>query len=89
MAQRRWRIRAEEYERVRDAGITDVVDLREAGPDDAQRLEALGLAWHHLAVPDQSAPNMGQLIAIGSQLQARKFSGRVYIHCGGGFIAAL
>jgi protein-tyrosine phosphatase len=77
----------EHYERFPDAGITHIVDLRQGSEVDADptRLEALGIARLQSPVENQRAPTHAQLAEIADWIDARKDSGQVYVHCGGGF----
>lgn len=74
----------EEYERLREAGINHVVDLREEAAADTARLKELGILQRHVPVPNQNPPTIEQLSDVanwvGDQPRAT-----VYVHCQGGF----
>jgi protein-tyrosine phosphatase len=75
----------EDYERLRAAGVTHVVDLREDHEVDADdaRLSALGIERRQVPVPNRHAPSTDQLLAILEWLPNDGAS--VYVHCQGGF----
>src|SRR5712691_10010667 len=75
----------EEYERLRDAGITHVVDLREDSVADVERRQNLGIAQRHVPVPDHSPPTIEQLVDIGGWLAKEDDGAATYVHCKGGF----
>ena len=80
-------IPAGEYARLRDAGITHIVDLREEAEADADSvcLEELGIARRQIPVPNHGAPTADQLAEIAKWFDAKNADGKVYVHCGGGF----
>jgi protein-tyrosine phosphatase len=77
----------QEYERFSAAGITHVVDLREASEADADLLllEQLSIARLSVPVPNFGAPNREQLDEIAEWRDAPDTDSVVYVHCGGGF----
>lgn len=75
----------DQYGRLRDAGITHVVDLREESVADVERLQHLGIARHHVPVPDNSPPTIEQLVNIGGHLAKEGEGAATYVHCKGGF----
>lgn len=76
---------SEEYARFREAGITHVVDLREAIPLDGDGLEQLGIARRHVPVPDGGPPRTEQLSEVAGWLAEQGQGARIYVHCKGGF----
>jgi protein-tyrosine phosphatase len=76
-----------DYQRLSDAGITHVVDLREDTEVDADpaRLEALGISRQQVPVPNHGAPTAAQLEALATWIDAKRDDANVYVHCGGGF----
>lgn len=76
---------AEEYERFRDAGITHIVDLREEGAADVERLKDLGIALRHVPVPDRGPPTIRQLVEVAEWVGLGNKSLATYVHCKGGF----
>jgi protein-tyrosine phosphatase len=73
----------DDYERLRQAGITHVVDLREESDSDTARLQGLGIAQRHVPVPDHSPPTTPQLVEIAALVVDGDAA--VYVHCKGGF----
>jgi predicted protein tyrosine phosphatase len=83
---------APEYERLRDAGVTHVVDLRQSdelgeqnSPPPPSRLEELGISRAQVPVANGSAPTLEQLAEARSWLDAEGDGATLYVHCGGGF----
>jgi protein-tyrosine phosphatase len=74
-----------DYERLHAAGVTHVIDLREESDADTARLATLGIARHHVPVPDHSAPSLAQLVDVARLLGADGESACMYVHCKGGF----
>jgi protein-tyrosine phosphatase len=74
----------EEYERLREAGIDHVVDLREEGGAEPARLKELGILQRHVPVPNQSPPTIEQLGDVANWLSEQPRA-TVYVHCQGGF----
>jgi protein-tyrosine phosphatase len=76
----------EDYERLRDAGITHVVDVRvdkELNADVA-RLAQMGIAYHRAPVPNFGAPTADQLDDVLNWFEASAPDSKVYVHCVGG-----
>ena len=76
-----------QYEDLRERGITHVLDLREEGSDDPETLEALGLRWRRVPVPDRAAPTHAQLESVIAWLDADadpNVDQAVYVHCHAG-----
>lgn len=72
------------YRRLRDAGVTHVVDLRSEGSDDPQVMRQLGLEWARVPIDDRAAPTDQQVAEINGWLEASADPPVVYIHCEGG-----
>ncbi len=69
--------------------MTTAVEHLEAGAEGlGQDFQAMGSRWHHLPLPDFSAPNTAMLEHWGEvsalALQALRGGGRVLVHCKGG-----
>ena len=86
---------ADEYQRLADDGITQVVDLRqeqelneENSPPPAQRLQDLGIARRQVPVANGHAPTLDQLKEVAGWLDAQADDTTLYVHCGGGFSRA-
>jgi protein-tyrosine phosphatase len=75
----------EEYQRLRETGITHVIDLREEAPLDSERLRELGIARRHVPVPDRGSPTIEQLVEVAHWVAEWYGTGRMYVHCKGGF----
>lgn len=75
-----------EYDRLEEAGITHVVDLREDTESDADpaELERRGIAYLRVPVPNLTAPTLDGLRKAKDWLAA---AGEpvAYVHCVGGF----
>jgi ADP-ribosyl-[dinitrogen reductase] hydrolase len=74
-----------DYERLRAAGVTHVVDLREESDTDTARLQDLGIAQQHVPVPDNGPPTTAQLVEIAALVTDGNADACVYVHCKGGF----
>lgn len=78
----------DEYGRLREAGVTHVIDLREPNEDDTDvaQFTTLGIARRQVPVADNLAPTHEQLLDATSWI-ADEANGptEVYVHCGGGF----
>jgi protein-tyrosine phosphatase len=74
-----------DYERLREAGITHVVDLREDSDSDVVRLKGLGIDQRHVPVPDHGPPTIKQLVEIAGLVAGPGAGACVYVHCKGGF----
>lgn len=78
---------AEQYEDLRQRGVTHVLDLREEASDDPSALAALGLEWRRIPIPDRKAPTHQQLASIIEWLNGAAdpvAEQAVYVHCQGG-----
>jgi protein-tyrosine phosphatase len=83
---------APEYGRLREAGVTHVVDLRESeelgeenSPPPPTHLEELGISRAQVPVANGHAPTLDQLTEARSWLDAQGDDATLYVHCGGGF----
>lgn len=75
----------DEYERLAQAGVTHVVDLREERAADIERLKALGIRQTHMPVPDHGAPTVEELVNLSEVLRRSGDNTTTYVHCKGGF----
>ncbi|MQA00729.1 MAG: hypothetical protein GEU80_15630 [Dehalococcoidia bacterium] len=75
----------EDYERLRAAGVTHVLDLREDAEVDngVEQLSALGIERKQVPVPNRQAPTSEQVLEVLDWLPDDDAS--VYVHCQGGF----
>ena len=83
---------ADEYQRLREVGVTHVLDLRqeeelgeENSPPPVQRLQELGISRSQVPVPNGHAPTLDQLAHASAWLDAQGAEATLYVHCGGGF----
>lgn len=76
-----------DYERLRAAGVTHVVDLREDHEVDADsaRLTELGIERKHVPVPNRHAPTTPQVLDVMEWFPAGNDNASLYVHCQGGF----
>jgi protein-tyrosine phosphatase len=77
----------EEYNRLSEAGITHVVDLRQDEEEigDVSSLEAMGIERIQVPVRNGAAPVFEQLIQVRQWFEGAEDSASLYVHCGGGF----
>jgi protein tyrosine phosphatase (PTP) superfamily phosphohydrolase (DUF442 family) len=75
-------VQTRDYPRLRDIGVTAVIDLRAESQDDAEKLRQLGIEFLHLPTPDRYAPTVEKL-AIGVQWAEDRLTagGKVFAHC--------
>jgi protein-tyrosine phosphatase len=74
-----------DYERLRAAGVTHVVDLREESDSDRAQLRGLGIEQRHVPVPDNGPPTIRQLVDVAALVSSQDTSACLYVHCKGGF----
>lgn len=77
----------DQYQDLRDRGVTHVLDLRREASDDSDSLAALGLQWRRIPIPDRHAPTHEQLASIVEWLDGAAdpvAEQAVYVHCQGG-----
>ena len=74
-----------DYPRLRDAGVTHVVDLREESDSDRTHPQSLGIEQRHAPVPDNGPPTIEQLVDITALITERGTDTCLYVHCKGGF----
>jgi hypothetical protein len=75
-------VRPRDYPRLRDAGVTAVIDLRAESRDDADKLSQLGIEFLHLPTPDRYAPTVEKLATGVRWAEDRLRSGaKVFAHC--------
>lgn len=74
-----------DYRRLREAGVTHVVDLREESDADRASLQTLGIEQRHVPVPDNGPPSLEQLVDITALVDKSGADACLYVHCKGGF----
>ena len=77
----------EDYDKLTDAGVTHVVDLRqdEEGIGDVTPLRDMGIERIQVPVPNGAAPVFEQLIQVTQWFGGADDSATLFVHCGGGF----
>jgi protein-tyrosine phosphatase len=78
-------IPAEEQNRLTEAGIGQVIDLREEVTADVENLVGLGIGHHHAPVANHHAPTAAQLDEVAGLIETIRSKRPVYVHCAGGF----
>jgi protein-tyrosine phosphatase len=81
-------IPVEEFERLQQAGVTRVLDLREEHEDPTpgiETLQELGISKMRVAVVNGSAPTLEQFDVAIDWLEGNEDDAALYVHCGGGF----
>jgi hypothetical protein len=75
-------VRPRDYRRLREIGVTAVVDMRAEDCDDATRLNQVGIDLLHLPAPDRYSPPIEALATGVRWIEERLASGgRVFAHC--------
>lgn len=77
-------IPASEAARLEEAGVTHIVDLREATEFEPEQVAYPALDRQHVPVPNHGAPTLQQLEDVSQWLETQD-AGGVYVHCAGGF----
>jgi len=78
-------LRDRDYPRLKEHGVTHVVDLREEGADDESLMRSLGFHWRRLPIPDRAAPTLEQIDELVRWLDASPADQEtLYLHCEGG-----
>lgn len=72
------------YRKLRDDGVTHVLDLRSEDSDDPELMQRLGLEWARVPIDDRAAPTDQQLAEVNAWLNAAPEQPVVYVHCEGG-----
>lgn len=75
---------SEEIHRLRDAGITHVVDLRAEHQGSDDTLAEMGIQRRHVPVVNFTAPTLEQLREVGRWIDESAGDCCVYVHCGSG-----
>lgn len=78
-------IPASEAERLQEAGVTRIVDLREADEFEAAQVDYPSIERRHVPVPNHGAPTLAQLQDVTEWLAQQGDENSVYVHCAGGF----
>jgi protein-tyrosine phosphatase len=75
-----------EFGKLRELGVTHIVDLRAERADDPAHIEVLGARWLNVTIPDRDAPTAAQLDEVAGWLAASGArEGSTYLHCEGGW----
>ncbi len=78
---------ADQLSELRARGVTHVVDLRSEHSDDPGAMEAAGLHWRRIPIPDRDAPSERQLSDLIAWLDAEAEAvedAALYLHCAAG-----
>jgi protein-tyrosine phosphatase len=75
-------VRPRDYSRLRDIGVTAVIDLRAEACDDVDRLRRMDIELLHLPTPDRYAPTV-ETLATGVRWAEERLNsgGRIFAHC--------
>ncbi|OFZ97793.1 MAG: hypothetical protein A3H35_21495 [Betaproteobacteria bacterium RIFCSPLOWO2_02_FULL_62_17] len=74
----------EECHRLREAGITHVVDLREEYQGAEEHLASMGINRRHVPVSNFDPPTTEQLREVARWIEDKGGMACTYVHCGGG-----
>jgi hypothetical protein len=75
-------VRPRDYSKLRDIGVTAVIDLRAEAQDDAEKLRQVGIELLYLPTPDRYSPTIEKL-ASGVRWTEERLAagGKVFAHC--------
>lgn len=77
------RPKQKDFQALRDLGIQTVIDLTDNTPKEKGYVEALGMTYVNIAIPDKKDPSNEQ-IAQFLKLVNDPATGKFYVHCAGG-----
>lgn len=72
-----------DFQTLKDLGIQTVIDLTDNTPKERSYVEALGMTYVNIAIPDRQDPTDEQ-IAQFLKLVNDPATGKFYVHCAGG-----
>jgi protein tyrosine/serine phosphatase len=72
-----------DFQALKDLGIQTVIDLTDNTPQEKGYVEALGMTYVNIAIPDKKDPTDDQ-IALFMKLVNDPATGKFYVHCAGG-----
>ena len=77
------RPKQKDFQSLRDLGIQTIIDLTDNTPQEKGYVEALGMTYVNIAIPDKEDPTdaqIGQFLKVANDPATGKF----YVHCAGG-----
>ncbi|HEX6190185.1 MAG TPA: hypothetical protein VFZ40_19180 [Pyrinomonadaceae bacterium] len=77
------RPKQKDFQALKDLGIQTVIDLTDNTPKEKAYVEALGMTYVNIAIPDRKDPTNEQ-IAQFLKLVNDPATGKFYVHCAGG-----
>ena len=77
------RPKEKDFQSLKDLGIKTVIDLTDNTPQEKGYVEALGMTYVNIAIPDKTDPSDEQ-IARFLKLVNDPATGKFYVHCAGG-----
>ena len=77
------RPKQKDFQALKDLGIQTVIDLTDNTPQEKGYVEALGMTYVNIAIPDKKDPTDEQ-IAQFLKLVNDPATGKFYVHCAGG-----
>jgi protein tyrosine/serine phosphatase len=77
------RPKQKDFQALKDLGIQTVIDLTDNTPKEKGYVEALGMTYVNIAIPDRKDPSNEQ-IAQFLKLVNDPATGKFYVHCAGG-----
>jgi protein tyrosine/serine phosphatase len=77
------RPKEKDFQTLKDLGIHTVIDLTDNTPEERGFVEALGMTYVNIAIPDKKDPSDEQ-IAQFLKLVNDPATGKFYVHCAGG-----
>ena len=77
------RPKQKDFQALKDLGIQTVIDLTDNTPQEKGYVEALGMTYVNIAIPDKKDPTNEQ-IAQFLKLVNDPATGKFYVHCAGG-----
>lgn len=77
------RPKQKDFQALKDLGIQTVIDLTDNTPQEKGYVEALGMTYVNIAIPDKKDPSNDQ-IAQFLKLVNDPATGKFYVHCAGG-----
>lgn len=77
------RPKQKDFQSLKDLGIQTVIDLTDNTPKEKGYVEALGMTYVNIAIPDKKDPTDAQ-IAQFLKLVNDPATGKFYVHCAGG-----
>ncbi|MGQ0762288.1 MAG: fused DSP-PTPase phosphatase/NAD kinase-like protein [Acidobacteriota bacterium] len=77
------RPKQKDFQALKDLGIQTVIDLTDNTPQEKGYVEALGMTYVNIAIPDKKDPTNEQ-IAQFLKLVNEPATGKFYVHCAGG-----